>query len=671
MRIKSIRVENFRSVRSATLKLDDLTALVGANGAGKSTFLHALLVFQGRLKPDVEDFYNRDTDESIAITVTFTGLPRAAKTKFAKYLRNGELEVVRACRYANGAVKSSLHGRAPRNPAFDAVRGAPTARDALAEYDRLRGRPEYPALPKCTARKAAEEALDKWEDDNPDSCERSTDDGQFFGFAEVAKGYLGRFVRILYVPAVRDASGDGTEGGRGSVLHELLELTAKRALAESDRYKELQEEAGAVYERARDVKDLPEVKRLEDDINGTLGMFAKGARVGLEWSLQAPSVGLPTATVRLEEDGYSTTIDRTGHGLQRAFIIAMLSRLHGAQAARAAAAQAEDGGKGDGGKGDGGDPSIVLAIEEPELYQHPTQARHIAGLLSSISRGGFEGVAPSVQVVYTTHSPYFVGADRIGQIRLLRKEDGEEGMPKATRVWSTSMDEIQGRLKAAGAAKHADLDKLEHDFDHLLTPLMGEGFFAGTAVLAEGETDRIAITRAAEMLGTPLDEQGVVVIPCGSKYSLPGPLAMFKGLGVRTYVVWDGDDNKPAEKRHNERILSLLGIAEDEIAAGVWLGDTNAEFACHKSKIEGVLRSDMGGKLYDELVEKYKKAYRLKDPNDKKPLVAHLLMREMKRRKICPAGLGRIVRAILAGAGERPAADASPGGVAAGGRDPA
>jgi len=648
MRIKSIRVENFRSVKSATLELDGLTALVGANGAGKSTFLHALLVFQGRLKPDVEDFYNRDTDESIAITVTFTGLPRAAETKFAKYLRNGELEVVRACRYANGAVKSSLHGRAPRNPAFDAVRGAPTARDALAEYDRLRGRPEYPALPKCTARKTAEEALDKWEDDNPDSCERSTDDGRFFGFSEVGEGYLGRFIRILYVPAVRDASGDGTEGGRGSVLHELLELTAKRALAGSDRYKELQEEAGAVYERARDIKDLPEVKQVEDDINGTLGMFAKGARVGLEWSLQAPSVGLPTATVRLEEDGYSTTIDRTGHGLQRAFIIAMLSRLHGAQAARAAAAQAGDGGKSN--DGDDGDPSIVLAIEEPELYQHPTQARHIAGLLSSISRGGFEGVAPSVQVVYTTHSPYFVGADRIGQIRLLRKEDGEEGMPKATRVWSTSMDEIQGRLKDAGAGAHADPDKLEHDFDRVLTPLMSEGFFAGTAVLVEGESDRIAITRAAEMLGTPLDERGVVVIPCGSKPEMPGPVAMFKNLGVCVYAVWDGDNDRPDEKERNRRLLSLMGLADDEIAGGAWLGDVNADFACCESDMDCMLRSDMGGEeAYVPFAARFRSTYKPRGRGKKKPLAAHLMMREMKKKGIRPAWLGRIVEAILAG----------------------
>ena len=654
VRIKSMRVENFRSVKSATLKLDGLTALVGANGAGKTTFLHALLVFQDKQKVDAEDFYNRDTARDIEIAVTFTGLSGAALKKFAKYTQNGELEVVRVCRHSdNGTIASTLHGSSPRNPAFAAARSAGTAPEALREYKKLRESNEYDALPPCTSRKGAMEELDRWEGDNAGKCERSTDDGRFFGFSEVGEGYLGRFIRILYVPAVRDASGDGTEGGRGSVLRELVELAVKNTLSESDRYKELQEATNAVYERARNVKDLPEVKLLEKDINGTLGMFAKGARAALEWSLQAPSVGLPTATVRLEEDGYSTTIGRTGHGLQRAFIIAMLSRLHGARAAKAAKPAGEGNNDGDGD----GSPSIVLAIEEPELYQHPTRARHIAGLLSSISKDGFEGVAPSVQVIYATHSPYFVGADRIGQIRLLRKADEENGMPKATGVWSTSIDEIQKRLTGAGAAKHADPDKLEHDFDRVLTPLMSEGFFAGTAVLVEGDSDRIAITRAAELLGTPLDEQGVVVIPCGSKSALPGPLVMFRELGVRTYVVWDGDSDKLPEKKRNRRLLSLLGVAKGKIDSGGWLGDTNASYTCHKTTLEGVLRSDMGKGLYDELVKKYKKTYHLKDSGGKKPLVVHLLMREMERQEIPPAGLGRIVEAIRAGG---PAGDPTP-----------
>ena len=660
MRIKSIRVENFRSVKSQTLACDDLTALVGANGAGKSTFLRALLVFQGTQKVDAEDFYNRDTDNEIEIAVTFTDLSGAASDTFAKYLQDGDLEVVRICRHDSGAVASSLHGTLLRNHDFDGVRAAPRAPDTLARYGELREAPDYAGLPKCTSKKAVLEALVGWEDANPGRCSRSIDDGGFFGFEDSAGGPLGQFVKILYVPAVREAIGDGTEGGRGSVLRDLLDITVKNALAGSARYQELQEAANAVYKEAGDVGGLPEARRLRDDINYTLGMLARGAEVDFKWdSGPTPSVGPPTATIRLAEDGYSTTIDRTGHGLQRAFIVAMLSRLHSAQAGASAAAP--NGGNDNSARAGGGKdgPSIVLAMEEPELYQHPTRARHLADLLSSISKEGFKGVASSVQVIYATHSPYFVGADRIEQLRLLRKVGAGEGEPGTTRVRSTDMDRIRRRLAAAGASRHADQDKLEHDFDRILTPLMSEGFFADTVVLVEGDTDRIAVMRAAELLGTPLDERGVAVIPCGAKPSMPGPLVMFLELGVRTYAVWDGDNNAGKEKKRNARLLSLLGMNKDEIDAGAWLGTTTPNFACCEADMECLLRSDMGEETYAPLAVRFRLEYGLRGKGDKKPLLAHLMMREMKRRNIRPVRLGRIVEAILAG-GEAAAGGSGP-----------
>lgn len=41
-RLRSVVVEGFTSIRSATLELHDLNVLVGANGAGKSNFIRAL-----------------------------------------------------------------------------------------------------------------------------------------------------------------------------------------------------------------------------------------------------------------------------------------------------------------------------------------------------------------------------------------------------------------------------------------------------------------------------------------------------------------------------------------------------------------------------------------------------------------------------------------------------
>jgi len=47
-----------------------------------------------------------------------------------------------------------------------------------------------------------------------------------------------------------------------------------------------------------------------------------------------------------------------GHGLQRSYLLALLQELAGSEAPNA--------------------PTLILGCEEPELYQHPPQARHLA-----------------------------------------------------------------------------------------------------------------------------------------------------------------------------------------------------------------------------------------------------------------------------------------------------
>ena len=45
MLVKTVTVKNFRCAKDGVLNCEKLTALVGANGSGKSTFLRALQLF--------------------------------------------------------------------------------------------------------------------------------------------------------------------------------------------------------------------------------------------------------------------------------------------------------------------------------------------------------------------------------------------------------------------------------------------------------------------------------------------------------------------------------------------------------------------------------------------------------------------------------------------------
>ena len=62
MIIKSIHIKNFRSIKNETLSFSNLTALVGANGSGKSSFLKAIEIFQNTSpKISEDDYYNKNT----------------------------------------------------------------------------------------------------------------------------------------------------------------------------------------------------------------------------------------------------------------------------------------------------------------------------------------------------------------------------------------------------------------------------------------------------------------------------------------------------------------------------------------------------------------------------------------------------------------------------------
>ena len=101
MRIKQVRIQNFRSCEDATFGLAPYTCLIGPNGAGKSTVLQALNIFfredgiTGLNVSELEeqDFHFGNTKDPVEITVTFVDLGKDAQDEFAAYYRNGELIV--------------------------------------------------------------------------------------------------------------------------------------------------------------------------------------------------------------------------------------------------------------------------------------------------------------------------------------------------------------------------------------------------------------------------------------------------------------------------------------------------------------------------------------------------------------------------------------------------
>lgn len=218
MIIESLHVKNFRSIYDENISCERLTALVGANGSGKSSFLHALRLFYSKSpKIDFEDFYNRNIDVEISIAITFKDLSDNAKTRFSTYLQNENLTVERVFYYREGnRLVNAYHGSTLQNPDFNKIKETigigDKGKTAQSHYYALKENLKYRVLPEWSRRLQDNIVnLEKWESDHSDDCVRIRDNGQFFGFTEVAQGYLGEFTQFLFIPAVKEATEEAYE----------------------------------------------------------------------------------------------------------------------------------------------------------------------------------------------------------------------------------------------------------------------------------------------------------------------------------------------------------------------------------------------------------------------------------------------------------------------------
>lgn len=649
MNIREMRVKNFRSLRDATLSCDRLTAIVGRNGTGKSSFLRALELFYDQSAMATgDDFYSGDIDQDISITVTFSDLTPDALRLFSSYVDKGTLSVTRVFSGEQGRNNGRYHGTRLRNEEFDPVRNAGGLRAVTTAYRKLQAdQPEkYGSLPPVTKGADALAALEDWENRHPQACSPALDEGQFFGFNGVGQGYLGKHTTFIRIPAVRDALSDAREA-RGSSMTQLMDQVVRGTLASRADVISFEAEVKARYVTLFDSSNLEELQGLESQLAATLGQYAPNAGITLDWSqLDGPQIPMPQAQVKLSEDGYESAVGRAGHGLQRAFILTMLQHLVATQRDES---REETGGESEeatSGAGNADLPSLVLAIEEPELYQHPSRQRHMASVLFDLAMGSIPSVARRTQVIYTTHAPLFVGLDRVDQIRLLRKRNQLPTQPPVTTVHATSLTQVAEELWSISNCEGVKYtaDTLRPRMQVLLTPWMNEGFFADVVVLVEGEADRSALLAVGELEGHDMESMGICVVPCRGKRSLDRPAVVFRELGIPTYVIWDNDkgsrDPRPEDNRH---LLRLVDAEEEDWPAGVW-----GTHAALDGNLERVLEREISEETFMALLSNRGNEFGMKrDQARKNPFVLRSIIQDANAKGLRSRTLSNIVNAIV------------------------
>ncbi len=534
MRIVKVRIENYRAFEDETVTLSDLTCLVGMNGAGKSTFLNALnLFFQDRsgatdpTRLTEEDFHKKDTTRRISVTVTFGNLSSTALEELRDYVRAGQLVVSAVAEWdaANGARVRQIGSRLGIC-AFAPCFSATSAGACKAIYDELR---EHYSLPSWRNRDAAQESLRSFEAEHPDQAELLESEDSFYGIAGASK--LRRHVQWVYVPAIKDARDEQAES-RDGALGKLLARTVRLASNFQAPLDQLRARVTAEMEElfAESQQHLDEVART---LTVRLADWShEDARVLLGWEPTVVTLKSPNARASVSEGEFEGEIARFGHGFQRSYLLSLLQVL------------ADDGGE--------NAPTLILACEEPELYQHPPQARHMASVLRRLTDTGS-------QVLATSHSPIFVSTEFFDGVRVMRRADRSS----PTRVSSFSFDdyarrisELTGRQKQRPAAVAAQLTDC-------LRPELNELFFARRLVLVEGTEDRAYLLTWAHLTGLAKNfrRQGVEVLAAGGKSTCVQLAVISIGLQIPTYLVFDSDGSSEHREDHRRDNLALLNLA--------------------------------------------------------------------------------------------------------------
>lgn len=624
MIIKSIQVKNFRCIEEATLETDVLTVLVGRNGAGKSTFLKALdLFYQPNAYYTEEDFFNKDTSNPIEITVTFCELTEQERELFKSHIDRDILTVSKVLKWPLQRGSQKYYGKTKRNPDFQSVRTAQKVRDKRRAYRELResGYSDLPNLSGNVSKEDIENTLREWEERHPDRLEWVHDEGQFFGFKEVGQARLERFTRFILIPAVRDASRDATEG-RGAIISQLMDLVVRKTLAEREDIKQLREETQKRYREIVDPNRLEELQKLQSTLTDTIQIFAPETEVVLNWEAgEDIQIPLPKASVLLREHGFISAVERTGHGTQRAFILTILQHLAIAESSQIDSEVTSES--------TSFLPNIILGIEEPELYQHPTRLRHLAEIFLQLVSKGIPGVG-QFQIIYTTHSPLLVDLQRFDQIRVLRRIFSGKNKPKQTEICQAKIEDVTRIIEKA---ETGDMGRYIPDgtcarLKTLMTPWTNEGFFADVVVLVEGEEDRAVILGVARAMGYSFDSEGISVIPCMGKSNLHKAAAVFKTFSIPIYVIWDSDEGKSdPQVKYNHVLLRFFEQDIENYPARI-----EKNFACFRKDMTTVLKEEVGQDLYNRIMEEIARDYGYQKITQarKNPLVVEELIKRVR-----------------------------------------
>lgn len=531
MKIKEVKIENWRSIKNIDLTFQDLMVFIGQNNHGKSNILSALLFFFGEIKPQELDFHNEA--EELFIEVLFGELDANDQSTFSKYVTIDGTIKVRKTAYSAGSFNYKGYIQNPEDEWLqDANAGAYTTRsvaETLPIYEFL---PDSGRITQANVKLAQSEFIAR----NKDSLQFNyeLENINFLGLKNVAKGIFGQ---IFHIPAIRSATDDYITK-ESSAFGALYSKLIKEMSASNPEWIQAKENISGLFgllnktdaEGNHNDKRPPELTRFEEKLSAHLSSWS--AEIDVE--IIAPNIDdvFKANTQVWVNDGVRTDINRKGHGLQRALIFALIKTIAETMQEEREALDAEEGSSSSRKASN----SMFFILEEPELYLHPQAQRALFDSLVVLTESG-------AQVAFSTHSSALINIERYKSICIVRKDSIASG----TEICQCVDDIFSGNSKK------------DFNLSYWVNPDRSELFFAKKVLLVEGATEKTVIPYIAQKLG--IFKHEYTVIDCGSKNTIPAYCGLLNKFSIPYIAIYDQDH----QEEKSQQAIASANIATQAI----------------------------------------------------------------------------------------------------------
>lgn len=274
-----------------------------------------------------------------------------------------------------------------------------------------------------------------------------------------------------------------------------------------------------------------------------------------------------------------------------------------------------------------GGQGLGLVIEEPEAHLHPLAQQWVSVKLYELAKQG-------VQVLITTHSPYFINLSYPENIVLVRKS----GEGRATNSIQVNSDDLTRRVNELSISKKGISDTIGSFYENSATNDIKGGLFGRGCILVEGLTEYIALPEIFSILNYDLVKLGLTLIPVGGITNIPKWIRYFRTYQIPVYPVFDSDSDKHGKeasplKEARKEIFASLEIEPNKDWDDLITGSNtpigiHPKFAVFDSNFEAAIRSSFKNQ-YTQLEENARK-----ELGNSKPLIARYVIRNLPKPEV-------------------------------------